>query len=553
MVYYYIICRKNRQGVFSNKGFASCKKNTNVLYWGKRKTTEGRVFVRNLPKLLFQRVVVVSLAILLQILFVLTGVLRVREYWHWVRIGMTVLSWVTVLSIMTGRSNPSYKIAWMLLILAFPVAGITIYLLFGGNRVSDRESRKMNRIEVLTAQHLRQDEAVLAQLQAQNTAAWNHARYLLASSRFPVYHDADAEYFSSGEAAFAQMLAELEKAEHYIFLEFFIIDRGKMWDSILEILHRKAMQGVDVRVMYDDFGCITRLPMHYCRTLRELGIQAHAFNPFIPVLSGRLNNRDHRKLMIIDGKVGFTGGVNLADEYINEVERFGRWKDCAILLRGEAVWSMVLMFLSIWDYTARLEEDIASFRPDYPAAKAGQGFLQPFADSPLDHEDVGATIFQSLIQSASRRLWIMTPYLILDDKMISALCVAAKTGVDVRIITPGIPDKWYVHAVTRANYEPLTEAGVRIFEFKPGFIHSKVCLSDDQYAVVGTVNMDFRSLYLHFEDAVYLYDTPAVAQVETDFEQTWPLCREITYARCRHVHLHQRFIRALLQVFSPLL
>ena len=214
---------------------------------------------------------------------------------------------------------------------------------------------------------------------------------------------------------------------------------------------------------------------------------------------------------------------------------------------------MVMMFLSIWDYVAGLEEDVAAFRPDYPGDAKGEGYLQPFADSPLDHEDVGATIFQSLIQSACRRLWIMTPYLILDDKMISALCVAAKTGVDVRIITPGIPDKWYVHAVTRANYEPLTEAGVRIFEFKPGFIHSKVCLADDQYAVVGTVNMDFRSLYLHFEDAVYLYDSPAVSQVAQDFEETFPVCREMTYARCRHVHFYQRILRALLQVFSPLL
>ena len=509
--------------------------------------------MRNLPKLLFQRVVVVSLAILLQILFVLAGMLWLRDYWRWVSIAIEVISWIAVLLIMTGRSNPSYKMAWIILILAFPVAGITIYLLFGGNKISNRESRRMNRVEVMVAQHLRQDKNVLQKLAAKDTQAWNHARYLLSSSRYPVYDDSEAIYFPSGERCYARMLEELEKAEHYIFLEFFIINGGKMWDSILEILQRKAAQGVDVRVMYDDFGCITYLPMRYYNKLRDMGIQAHVFNPFIPVLSGRLNNRDHRKLMIIDGKVGFTGGVNLSDEYINEKERFGKWKDCGILVRGEAVWSMVMMFLSIWDYVAGLEEDVDAFRPDYQAAELGGGFLQPFADSPLDYEDVGATIFQNLIQSACRRLWIMTPYLILDDKMISALCVAAKTGVDVRIITPGIPDKWYVHAVTRANYEVLTEAGVRIFEFKPGFIHSKVCLSDDRYAVVGTVNMDFRSLYLHFEDAVYLYDSPAVQQVADDFEKTFPVCREMTYARCRHVHLYQRIIRMLLRVFSPLL
>ena len=509
--------------------------------------------MRNLSKLLFQRVVAVSLSILLQIAFILAGMNWLRDYWQWMRFAMSLISWIAVLLIMTGRSNPSYKMAWIILILAFPVAGITIYLFFGGNKASSRENRKMSRVDMLVLQNLRQDKTVLQKLEASDLQAWNHARYLLSSSRYPVYDNSDAIYFPSGESCYARMLEELEKAEHYIFLEFFIINNGKMWESILEVLHRKAMQGLDVRVMYDDFGCITRLPMRYCKTLREMGIQAHVFNPFIPVLSGRLNNRDHRKLMIIDGKVGFTGGINLADEYINEIERFGKWKDCGILVSGEAVWSMVLMFLGIWDYVAKLEEDAEAFRPDYPAHEKTGGYLQPFADSPLDNEDVGATIFQSLIQSASRKVWIMTPYLILDDKMISALCVAAKTGVDVRIITPGIPDKWYVHAVTRANYEVLTESGVRIFEFKPGFIHSKVCLTDDRYAVVGTVNMDFRSLYLHFEDAVYLYDSPAVGQVAKDFEKTFPVCREMTYARCRHVHLYQRVIRTLLRVFSPLL
>ena len=390
-------------------------------------------------------------------------------------------------------------------------------------------------------------------LEKSGIPAWNHARYLLASSRYPVYDNSQAVYFPSGERCFARMLEELEQAEHYIFLEFFIIDNGKMWDAILDVLRRKAMQGVDVRVMYDDFGCITRLPMRYCKKLREMGIQAHVFNPFIPVLSGRLNNRDHRKLMIIDGKVGFTGGVNLADEYINEIERFGHWKDCGILVRGEAVWSMVMMFLSIWDYVAGLEEDVAAFRPDYPDAPAGEGYLQPFADSPLDHEDVGATMLQSVISSAQERMWIMTPYLILDDKMTTALCVAAKTGVDVRIITPAIPDKWYVHAVTRANYEELTRAGVRIYEYTPGFIHSKVYLADSVQAVVGTVNLDFRSLYLHFEDAVYLCDTAANAQIEEDFVQTFPQCRAITYEQCRHVHLYQRILRALLRMFAPLM
>lgn len=509
--------------------------------------------MRNLSKLVFQRVVAVSVGILLQIVFLIAMATHLREGVFWVRIAMNMLSWMVVIYIISCGTNPSYKIAWIVLILAFPVAGLTIYLLFGGNKISSYEHRKMQSIEAVTMQQLQQDEAPLWELAASGSPAFNHARYLLSASGYPVYDEADATYFSCGEDCWRAMLRELKKAEKYIFIEFFIIARGKMWDSVLEILTRKAAAGVTVRVVYDDFGCITRLPMGYAKKLAARGIQAHAFNQYIPILSARLNNRDHRKLMIIDGKAAFTGGVNLADEYINEMHPHGNWKDCGILVRGKAVWSMTVMFLSLWDYVDRKQEDVSAFRPIYPETADKAGFLQPFADSPLDNEDVGATILQTIISSARERMWIMTPYLVLDDKMTTALCVAAKTGVDVRIITPGIPDKWYVYAVTRANYEALTEAGVRIFEYTPGFIHSKVYLADTLFAVVGTVNLDFRSLYLHFEDAVYMYGTAANAQIEQDFLQTFPLCREVTADACRHVHLPRRLLRVLLRLFAPLM
>lgn len=510
--------------------------------------------VRNLTKLLFQRVVIVSLAILVQVGVILSGVLWIQEYEKWLNVALSVLSWVAILYIITaGRGNPSYKIAWIVLIFAFPVVGLTLYLLFAGNRSSRPVWRRLSGLRTQTQLALRQDEAVMQSLSQEDAAAHNLARYLHGSAGYPIYHNSDAVYFPSGEVCFARMLAELEQAEHYIFLEYFIIARGQMWDSILEILARKAARGVDVRVLYDDFGCITRLPANYCKQLAEQGIQARAFNPFVPIVSGRLNNRDHRKLLIVDGKRAFTGGINLADEYINKTSPHGHWKDCGILVRGEAAWSMTVMFLTMWGSLKGETEELDAFRPLDFGRPVGCGYVQPFADSPLDYEDVGATTFQSLIQSAHDHVWMMTPYLILDDKMTSALCVAAKTGVDVRIITPGTPDKWYVHAVTRANYEVLTEAGVRIFEYRPGFIHSKICLADDCRAVVGTVNMDFRSLYLHFEDAVYLYDDPSVAQVSGDFRATFPECREITYQRCKHVHLHQRLLRSLLRIFAPLM
>lgn len=510
--------------------------------------------MRNLPKLIFNRVVIVSLSILLQIVVLLSGLSWLREYRQWIDVVLTILSWGSVIYIMTDKSNPSYKIAWIVLILAFPVAGIMIYLLFGGNKASSRENRKMERIGRETRSSLPQDAHVLEELKARPDAAYNHARYLLNTAHYPIYDNSNAIYYPIGEECFAAMCADLEKAEHYIFLEYFIINKGKMWGTILDILRRKAAQGVDVRVLYDDFGCITRLPGSYPRTLREMGIRACVFKPFIPVLSSRLNNRDHRKLMIVDGKVGYTGGINLADEYINIGSKFGHWKDCGIRLEGEAVWSMTVMFLTMWDYVDHLEEDLAAFRPFYDEASEGEpGFIQPFADSPLDYDDVGAAAFSSLIQSARERVWIMTPYLVLDDKMSQALCNAAKTGVDVRIITPGIPDKWYVYAVTRANYDLLLEAGVRIFEYTPGFIHSKVCFADGRYAVVGTVNLDFRSLYLHFENAVYLCGCEAVEQVESDFLDVFPVCREITVAGSRRVSVIRRLLRTILRLFSPLM
>lgn len=508
--------------------------------------------MRKFPKM--RRFIVVSLAIILQIGVAVLGMFWLRDYREWINSALILLSWAAVIFIVLDRSNPSFKIAWVVLILAFPVAGLTIYLLFGGNRLSARTRLKMRRTEDQVMAHLTQNPDASQLLSSMPEQAGNHTAYIRNATRFPVYHNSHAEYFPDGELCFTRMLEELRKAEHYIFLEYFILESGLMWDEILKILIEKAQAGLDVRVLYDDFGSITRLPGDYAEKLRERGIACYAVNRYVPVLSPRLNNRDHRKLMIIDGVVSFTGGINLADEYINRTSPLGVWKDCGILLRGEASWAMAAMFLTMWDYVTRQEEDPEAFRPaEFPVPPEAPGWIQPFSDSPLDYEDVGATVYLDLIGSARKRVWIMTPYLILDDKMTGALCTAAKSGVDVRIVTPHIPDKPYVHAVTRANYEILTEAGVRIFEYKPGFVHAKVCLSDDLYALVGTMNMDYRSLYLHFENGVYLFRCEAIEQIEADFCDLFPACREITYAQCRHIHLYQRLMRSLLRLFAPLM
>ena len=509
--------------------------------------------MRNILKLLFQRVVLVSLSILLQIVLMIFFMTRLADYRPWFEALMAVLRVVSVLYLVAApQTTAAYKTAWIMLILAFPVAGVSIFLLLGGNRLSRREKRRMYRISLMTEKHLQQEPAVLRRLQGAEPDASFPCRYLLNAARCPVWEDTQAEYFSSGEACWKRMLETLREAKKYIFLEYFIIQDGEMWTSILDILADKVSEGVEVRLIYDDFGCIRRLPYGYSKRMEEIGIHARVFNPFVPVASGRLNNRDHRKLLIVDGEIGFTGGINLSDEYICRTHPFGDWKDAGLCLRGPAVWSMTVMFLSMWDTLTGQEEDCAALRPQ-TMLTSGRGFVQPFSDSPLDNEAVCETVYLHLITRARKNVWFMTPYLVLDERMSSALCMAAKSGVDVRIITPGRPDKWYVYSVTRANYEALITAGVRIFEYTPGFVHSKVCCVDGRLAVVGTINLDFRSLYLHYEDGVLLADADCLAAVTADFEQTFPRCREVSEQTVRATPFWKRLYRSMLQLLAPLM
>ena len=386
--------------------------------------------------------------------------------------------------------------------------------------------------------------------------AVTQAAYLERFAHCPVYQNTAAEYFGLGDDLFPRMLEELRRAERYIFLEYFIIEEGVFWDAILAVLEEKAAAGVDVRVIYDDVGCLFKLPMHYNRTLEAKGIRCCVFNRFIPVLSIRLNNRDHRKLCIIDGHTGFTGGVNLADEYINVKSRFGHWKDSAILLQGDAVWSMTVMFLTLWEYIRGADEDYEQYRPAVRPGGWGQGAgscVQPYTDNPLDNEPVGETVYLNLISKAERYVYLTTPYLIVSDSVNTALCNAAKSGVDVRILTPHIPDKKLVFEITRSHYAALLEAGVRIFEYTPGFLHAKNVAVDDRYGMVGSVNLDYRSMFLHFEDGVWLCRDPAVLDIKRDFLATQAKSMEITLKQCQDQPWPRRLLRAVLRVFAPLL
>ena len=497
------------------------------------------------------RFIFVGLFMLIQILVIVLLVFFLQEAYTHIYMILNILSIIAVLIIINGNSNQSYKIAWIIPILVVPIFGGLFYLMFGGNKLSDRERRKMQNVGERMSSVLSNDDNMLSELKEEDIVAYHQSYYISNHAYCPLYKNTDVTFLPIGEVKFEYLKQELKKAKKFIFLEYFIIAEGKMWDEILEILEQKVDEGVDVRVMYDDLGCSMTLPYQYEKKLQKMGIRCCVFNPFIPVLSLRWNNRDHRKIAVIDGNVAFTGGINLADEYINEYEKHGHWKDCSIMLKGEAVWGFTVMFLSMWDYVANCKTDMEKYRPTEKILS--KGYVQPFTDSPLDNEPVGETIYLNLISQAQKYVYINTPYLIIDNEMLVALCNAAKSGVDVRIVTPHIADKIYVHAVTRAYYQVLIESGVKIYEYTPGFIHAKTFVVDDKYAVVGTVNLDYRSLYLHFECGAWMYNVSCIKDIYNDYLKTLEICELMTLEKIKSLSLIKRLTRSILRVFAPLM
>ena len=511
--------------------------------------------MKKLLKFLCGRIFITGLLLLLQAVWLGVFFWKLAAYSVWLNAAFTLLSLLIVLHILYHDDVSGFKIGWIILILQLPVMGGLLYLLFGGKLPAHRMRRRLAAQHAETAAALGQDEAVFGALRGDDARAAARSRYITATGGYPVCMDSDVKYYPLGEEMYADMLRALESAEHFIFLEYFIIQPGKMWDGIAEILKRKAAQGVDVRLICDDMGSLFLLPQGFAREMERSGVKTLMFNPFIPVLSLAMNNRDHRKIMDVDGHTVFTGGVNLSDEYINAVELHGHWKDTGVRVTGEAAWNFTAMFLEFW-HAYRPEsanEPLDAVRPHayHPAPFAGEGWVQPFSDSPLDGEAVSAGVYIDILAQARDYVYIFTPYLIIDDVMQAALCAAAKRGVDVRIVTPGVPDKKVVYRLTRSYYAPLLRAGVRIYEYTPGFIHAKSYLSDDTTGVVGTINMDYRSLYLHFECGTYLYRTPALQALKADVMDTLAKSREISPADCRR-HFWSRMLDAVLRIAAPL-
>ena len=511
--------------------------------------------LKKILSLLFHRTVLVAITLLLQVGLLMAMVLRFSDYFVYFYLLCVAVSLLTVLHIIGKKSDPGYKIAWIVPILLVPVFGGLVYILCGGNGLSQSARRKMEGLDRRMVDCLDKDKKA-EELIPFGLDAVNQSRYLEEYAHCPLYTNTWTRYYPLGDEALQPMLEELKKAERYIFLEYFIIDSGAFWDAILAILEEKACQGVDVRVIYDDVGSLYTLPKDYAKTMEEKGIRCRVFNRFVPVLSVRLNNRDHRKMCIIDGHTAFTGGMNLADEYVNQRVKYGHWKDNAILLKGEGVWSMTVMFLNMWEYLCGRRESYEAYRPASQPPEAALGvnrWVQPYGDSPLDTEPVGETVYLNLISKARSYVYIMTPYLIIGDSVNKALCSAAKSGVDIRIITPHVPDKRTVFELTQAHYVPLLEAGVRIYEYTPGFVHSKCFAVDDLYATVGTVNMDYRSMFLHFENGVWLCGDPTVLDVKADFLDTQAKSQEITLRDAEDHSFLRLLFRSVLRMFAPLM
>ena len=500
---------------------------------------------------IINRITITALILLLQFVWLFWVVFSLAQYAVWFNLAVSLAGLALALYIIRRDENPAYKIGWLLIFCIMPLFGVLVYALLGNKRLSRKLRKKLESVEL---SHRPPADTPLPEALPPRFRAT--CDYLTRYGAYPAYTDTDVKYFALGDELYPALLADLEAARHYIFLEYFIMAEGKMLDGIMDILKRKAKEGLDVRIVYDDIGCEAATPLSFVVEAERHGIRCLAFNPIIPLISVVMNHRDHRKFTIIDGRVAYTGGVNIADEYINEKARFGHWKDTGLRLEGRAVHSTVYMFLNLWNALRPTEQDYAPFLPTSDAFSRTDGrptVVVPYSDSPLDGENVGETVYLEILSQAQDYVYIFTPYLIIDAEMQSALCTAAKRGVDVRIVVPGIPDKKTAFRLTRSYYPVLMRAGVRIYEYTPGFLHAKSFVSDDRIGTVGTINVDFRSLYLHFECGTLLYGGQAVADLKADCLATMQSSHEVVERELKKPkRLILRFVDAVLRALSPL-
>ncbi|MBQ9926797.1 MAG: cardiolipin synthase [Lachnospiraceae bacterium] len=498
------------------------------------------------------RYIIAVFITLFEVLAVIGIVIAMCYYVPYFYLAAWATEFFCVIRIIASDDNPDYKVPWLLLVLVVPIAGFMLYFLFYSRKLQRRFIKRLNDLKSHT--YRQDDKELFVKLQEENPVAVAQAKMLCRIAETHLFTNTKQEYFSLGEDMHQRMLTDLEAAEKFIYMEYFIIEEGKFWSSILDILKKKAAAGVEVKVLYDDVGCMMTLPGDYHKILKTYGIEATPFSRLRGNADSEFNNRSHRKITVIDGKVGYTGGVNIADEYINEVVKFGHWKDTALRLEGEAVWELTKLFLV--DFGINIKK-LSGVRSDlYPAQPdvSEQGYMIPFGDGPrpLYERRVGKSVIQNMLSGATHHVWMTSPYLIIDNDLCTDFENAALRGVDVRIIVPHIPDKKLVFAMTRSFYHRLMAAGVKIYEYELGFVHAKSYLADDTYAMIGTINLDYRSLVHHFENGVWMYRCDAIKLLKADMEDTFEKCIEVTTDMLK-TNLLQRFICAIVRIFAPML
>ena len=475
-------------------------------------------------KMAIKRGIVVIIGLLLQLLISVSIYMFFIDHVAIINILFGIFSFLLTLALIKNSKNYSYTLPIIIILILFPIAGFVFYIVFEKNKNRSKTLKNIKQSEHDNQKYLVQDKDIEKEFDD-----ISRIKYISDFTGYPVTRNNDIDYYPLGEDAFKVMLEELEKAEKFIFFEYFIVAHGKMWGSILDILKEKAAKGVDVRVMYDDMGCISTLNKNYPQELEKMGIKCVAFNRLNPIAGVIMNNRDHRKILVIDGKVAFSGGINIADEYININSKYGHWKDNAIRISGDGVWNYTVMFLTMWNAFRKDDKDFKKFKYDFSSKPNNSGFVAPYGETPLDEEVTGEDVYLNIINQANQYVYIFTPYLIIDTDMINALNLAVKRGVDVRIVIPGIPDKKLVYTLSESYVEPLVKGGVKVYKYTPGFVHSKVFVSDNKVATVGTINMDYRSLYLHFECGCYIENMDhVISDIKEDIMKTIEKSHKVT-------------------------
>ncbi|MBE6022554.1 MAG: cardiolipin synthase [Cellulosilyticum sp.] len=526
--------------------------------------------------MIFGRFGIVLVSLVIQFLILFSVFRFLSHYVHIFLGGVVIFNVASFIYLLNTEDNPSVKITWLVLVSVIPALGIFLYIFVKMDIGHRAIKNRLVHLQQHTEKFTKDDQKLLSYLEQEERELYNIANYIRKTGSFPVYKETKATYYPIGEAQFEEMIRQLSRAKKFIFLEYFIVDEGYMWGRILSILAQKVKEGVEVRMIYDGTCEFAKLPRSYTKKLRSLGIKSKVFSPIMPFVSTHYNYRDHRKILVIDGKVAFNGGINLADEYINRIHPFGHWKDTGMMLEGPAVDNFTLMFLEMWNIDEKQEDDysqwiniyhkeesckveeaeikaISSSTPSAVNQKEDLGYVIPYGDDPLDGEHVGKMVYIDILNHAKEYVHIMSPYLILDGEMETALIFAAKRGVDVRIVLPHIPDKKYAFALAKTHYKALLKGGVKIYEYTPGFVHAKVFLSDDQKAVVGTINLDYRSLYHHFECATYLYEAPAIKDIKKDFKETLEKCQEVKLEDLKKEKLSMVLMGKCLKVLAPLM